>query len=294
MISFLSSAGAIKTSETLSYPDIKVGIPSTLLCIEMAIFAVLHIFAFSWRPYVNKGASGPEMQYRGGFLGFKAYIDAWNPLDIIKASARGFRWLFVGSRRRFDDPSYKKAHHHHHHLDQPPPEYTPGITFAGNGEIATEMQPQTRKPHAATAGHHRFAADDRDGLLSHVQTNPHLSPQYPPQGKHEYSSGAPAPGNSPYAEGAAGPQLGPTSMSGYQPVRPTTTATTGLRPAGMSMQGVDAGYDEEEDLQQQQSGRRAYAPLPPRPLVSSSNQPLPPPMGQAEWDVWSGPRDQRR
>jgi len=57
---------------------------------------------------------------------------------------------------------------------------------------------------------------------------------------------------------------------------------------------VDAGYDDEEDLQQQQSGRRAYAPLPPRPLVSSSNQPLPPPMGQAEWDVWSGPRDQRR
>lgn len=30
-------------------------------------------------------------------------MDAFNPWDIVKASARGFRWLFVGRRHRADD-----------------------------------------------------------------------------------------------------------------------------------------------------------------------------------------------
>lgn len=96
--------------------DVKVGIPSVLLTIEMACFSVLHIFAFSWKPYslnhssaVNAAGAGFSgmPHYEGGTLGVKAFADAANPWDIIKSSARGFRWLFVGVKNRRNDISYK-------------------------------------------------------------------------------------------------------------------------------------------------------------------------------------------
>ncbi|KAF4549248.1 Organic solute transporter Ostalpha-like protein 1 [Elsinoe fawcettii] len=122
VISFLSSgSGPLQPTKKLAYPDIKIGIPSTLLCIEMAIFAIMHLFAFPWKPYAistkasgagtrsndDSGASGAlPIRYVGGFLGLKAIADAFNPWDIIKATGRGFRWLFVGRRNRFQDTSY--------------------------------------------------------------------------------------------------------------------------------------------------------------------------------------------
>jgi Organic solute transporter Ostalpha len=113
-ISLLTSSGAIKPTSKFRTPDIKVGIPSFLLCIEMAFFAFFHLFAFSWRDYTTTSkiyqqelAAGEDpAQYQGGFLGIKAIADAANPWDIIKAVARAGRWLFVGHRKRMLDPSY--------------------------------------------------------------------------------------------------------------------------------------------------------------------------------------------
>lgn len=81
-----------------------------LICLEMAIFASLHLFAFPWRnPYGPQSAKGPELwRSQGGPYGLYAYIDAFNPWDILKAVARGFRWLFVGRRQRKTDRSYQK------------------------------------------------------------------------------------------------------------------------------------------------------------------------------------------
>ena len=115
VISLLTGSGAIKPSPKFQTPDIKVGIPSFLLCIEMAFFAFFHLFAFSWRDYTNSSkvyqqemtagdVSSP--QYQGGFLGWRAIADAANPWDMIKAVARAGRWLFVGHRKRMLDPSY--------------------------------------------------------------------------------------------------------------------------------------------------------------------------------------------
>ncbi|OWP02502.1 hypothetical protein B2J93_2710 [Marssonina coronariae] len=120
MISILTSATfqVISPNSKIAYPDLKVGLPSLLLCIEMALFAVLHLFAFSWTPYRRAPAgsddaappfahtSGPN---HGGFLGCRAFVDAMNPWDLVKASARGMRWLFVGVRHRENDASYKSA-----------------------------------------------------------------------------------------------------------------------------------------------------------------------------------------
>ncbi|KAG9617176.1 DUF300-domain-containing protein, partial [Aureobasidium melanogenum] len=95
VISFLSSSnGPLQPTKKISYPDIKVGIPSMLLCVEMAIFAVMHLFAFPWReydlsktPYADpvtapgSGFSGTAPKYHGGWMGIKAYGDTFNPWD---------------------------------------------------------------------------------------------------------------------------------------------------------------------------------------------------------------------
>lgn len=83
----------------------------------MALFAIMHVFAYPWKEYdVNRanlneaGTSNPmnESSYQGGKLGIKAYLDAFNPWDMIKAIGRGFKWLFVGHRKREEDSSYKQ------------------------------------------------------------------------------------------------------------------------------------------------------------------------------------------
>jgi hypothetical protein len=77
----------------LAYPDIKVGIPALLLSSELFIISILHIFAFPWHPYRKSNPNnGPS---RGGFFGIKAFIDALNVWDLIKAAASAVKWLFV-------------------------------------------------------------------------------------------------------------------------------------------------------------------------------------------------------
>jgi len=98
-----STLEIIRPNEVLAYPDIKVGIPSLLLCFEMACFAVLHFWAFPWRIY-SYSALGNK---KGGPLGIGAIWDAVNVWDVAKGFGRGVRWLFVGAKRRGEDPSYQ-------------------------------------------------------------------------------------------------------------------------------------------------------------------------------------------
>ncbi|KAL8716395.1 MAG: hypothetical protein Q9220_000302 [cf. Caloplaca sp. 1 TL-2023] len=119
LISFLTSTGAIKASGRFQDPDIRIGIPALLLCIEMAIFSVFHLFAFPWQVYdirrsaivASESAPGflpdPKTAYLGGPLGTRALLDAFNPWDLVKAVGRGFRWFAVGRRTREQDISYQ-------------------------------------------------------------------------------------------------------------------------------------------------------------------------------------------
>ncbi|KAJ9302767.1 hypothetical protein DTO271G3_141 [Paecilomyces variotii] len=115
LISFLTSSGALKPTRLVQSQDLKIGIPNLLICIEMAIFAVMHLWAFKWQPYrldSLNASNDPEFyggkaRYHGGFMGIKALIDAFNPWDLMKAIGRGLRWLFVGRKTRMLDPSYQ-------------------------------------------------------------------------------------------------------------------------------------------------------------------------------------------
>ncbi|KAK5128024.1 hypothetical protein LTR85_005141 [Meristemomyces frigidus] len=172
LISLLSSgSGPLQPTNKIAYQDIKVGIPSVMLCIEMAIFSVMHLFAFPWKEYrissdpltmTGAGYSGGEAKYKGGPMGMKAMMDAFNPWDIIKASARGFRWLFVGYRHRTEDISYQGPHK----LDGNTGYMGP--TYAGGLEPATELRPSDDggRGRTDTLGT-ELGEDDRAGLLRH-------------------------------------------------------------------------------------------------------------------------------
>ncbi|OAA57037.1 DUF300 domain containing protein [Niveomyces insectorum RCEF 264] len=119
-----STLNIVHPNSVIAYPDIKVGIPSMLLCVEMACFAVLHLWAFPYRPYLDNAPTkfypvadpdGPDPTPKvnehytrsGGFMGFRALFDALNIWDVVKAFGRGVRWLFVGIRHRREDISYQ-------------------------------------------------------------------------------------------------------------------------------------------------------------------------------------------
>jgi hypothetical protein len=179
IISLLTAdSGPLKATKQIAGPDLRIGIPSMLTCVEMSIFAVLHLFAFPWKPYdlarrhepLPQAGEDivPESPKKYAHGPARALISTFNPWDIVKACGRGFRWLFVGARHRKNDPSYQTKLDPLSKLDTG---YHNGPTFAGNGEPATETALDKE------TGVQRSDHSDRAGLLSYAQANPSLSRQ---------------------------------------------------------------------------------------------------------------------
>lgn len=155
----------------------------------MSIFATVHIWAFSWKPYDIKKNPVPGATYQGGTLGLKALLDAFNLWDVVKAAARSFRWLFHGRKFRQGDVSYQAA------TGSP-------VKDLGDEEDTSYRGPQPLYqyahdqemgvlPHQVAGGRrpppsHALQrmtsdpSDDQRGLLSHAQSNPQSSNPLPP------------------------------------------------------------------------------------------------------------------
>lgn len=267
-----------------------------LLCAEMAIFAVLHVFAFPWKPYSKKhnkliddpvnapglGFSGGEMRYQGGFLGWKAIADAFNPWDIIKAIGRSFRWLFVGRKHRKNDSSYEyaarvasqdqnggsssKLDDDYHHQQSyaatntnlpPDPKAAPPYSDGGDLEL--------RPTHHSGSSDTDHDYEDQAGLLSHAQGDPSSSYSYPPrnQGPLHTIDPAPFPSDTSYHP--------PTSnYPSHPPPHPlagaSRTDTVGLERPGMAL---------------------TSNPNPNRENVHPAMRTEPDPRGP-DWDIWNG------
>jgi hypothetical protein len=205
LISILTSTfDILKATSTIAYPDIKVGIPSLLLCVEMACFAVMHIFAYPWKVYITGSEGGnypsstdptqPDFNNigpkQGGPLGIRAIMDAMNPWDLVKAFGRGIRWAFVGRRHREDDISYKLN--------------STGITpqATRTDEDSTYKRP-INLPIAEQFRRSKFGIpgdqDEGAGLIAHAQPNPYHNTgaglytpareRYDPQTGQEISTG---------------------------------------------------------------------------------------------------------
>ncbi|KAF2477366.1 DUF300-domain-containing protein [Lindgomyces ingoldianus] len=258
VISFLTrEGGPLKTSKKIQGPDLRIGIPSMLVCVEMAIFAVLHLFAFPWKPYDLGRNQNPLHASGDGFSGdipkryahgpARALASAFNPWDIIKACGRGFRWLFVGVRHRKADISYQTK------LGSiSSTRYPQGPTFAGNGELATEIT-KPRKGSAG-AGKNGFEDSDTAGLLSHTQANP-----YAGQDPYSVSHGRPAATYNPDSLPAA-----PAPGQEYGVTRPERGRRTELEPQDRSYRGA------------------RVSPSPPRLPQLNTERPM------TEWDMFAG------
>ena len=145
--------------------DLKYGLPELLINIEMAIFSVLHLWAFAWKPYalqpgeVTDFYGNGKESYQGGKFGFKALVDAMNPLDLFKAIGRGGRWLFVGRKNRTQDSSYR------------PQDQSIGLESSASGPDGTSYQGAGTAMSGARKT--RYAGDEEgEVLLANAQSNP--------------------------------------------------------------------------------------------------------------------------
>jgi hypothetical protein len=245
-----------------------------LTCIEMAIFAVLHLFAFSWKPYAVKEHpvvgmewSNSNEKYFGGKLGVQAYIDAYNPWDLIKAVVRGFKWLFFGVRKRHEDSSYK---------DGPMPGDGVGLESSNAGTAPDFASVVGSKP----TKYSRLNDDDSQGLLGHAQAQP-VSQRDPspmrPEGQRMDSG-----------------DLGslPVRPDNFISSHPTPGSVNyGHQETGVTSIAVEMGSDSDFQAvhrsrphPSEMSGDTGYHGAQPPPAI------IPPPSsGQDQrWDVWAG------
>jgi hypothetical protein len=198
----------VQANAVFAYPDIKVGWPGLILCFEMSLFAILHLWAFPYSPYVP-GAKPtfypcPDQRLShsmpphenlhsfpsGGPLGIHAFIDAANLWDYAKAFGRGIRWLFCGIKRRKEDVSYDASRSTTHIT-----------TSLAMDDLVKKKKKHDSKPrgtaHLPIANEFRrsrfglpavpgdpMAREERVGLIANAQPNPVTaippSPSRPP------------------------------------------------------------------------------------------------------------------
>lgn len=206
MISILTSTfNVLEATEHVAYPDLKVGIPSFLLCVEMAIFAIMHIFAYPYKPYItgseqdkypsSHDPSHPDINKigpkQGGPLGIRAIVDAMNPWDLVKAFGRGIRWIIVGRRHRENDVSYKMNSNE----VLPDTSRTTTTDSTYKGAVVLPIAEQFRRSKFGLP----TDTEEGAGLIAHAQAQPYrhsasgrytpARERYDPQTGQEISSG---------------------------------------------------------------------------------------------------------
>ncbi|KAI5296417.1 hypothetical protein KEM52_002829 [Ascosphaera acerosa] len=167
ILNWLIAGGKIHPTKKIAYSDIKVAITGLLLTLEMALFSVLHFFAFSARPFYLKNLGGKAQQYQGGWFGILAWVEAFNPWDFLKAGARGLRWLLVGVRHRQEDPSYRQARPGYHRNSSA---FSEGVDSVAMGDPMAPLAASELPP----AGHNRHD-DPYVGRFDAVKSDPRWS-----------------------------------------------------------------------------------------------------------------------
>lgn len=293
-ISFLVSTGAIKASAHIVEPDIKIGIPSLLLCIEMAIFSVFHLWAFPWQVYhiqrsaivASESAPGflpdPKTAYRGGPLGIKALMDALNPWDLVKAIGRGFRWFAVGRRTREQDISYKSSISHGTGLEP-----SRDTNLEGDWCTDNSFDSQSR-PYVVAGGkgpgrYQPVDGEEDDRLLSHAQSVPQSLPVSDDTSYPRRMVRHPTPPPNSHT-----PALNDDLYSDHLPTKPRPSSTQQRSYHGAEQQPGDINPPEVTGYH-----RASITPIPHEPAPSylyESEPPMPHLRGHGGhgWDGWDG------
>ncbi|KAF2092690.1 hypothetical protein NA57DRAFT_82054 [Rhizodiscina lignyota] len=139
IFSFLRSSGALHPSKYFTLNDLSNGLPSLILCCEMAPIALFFFVAYPVKPYSRKG----DQWYHGGPLGCYAILQALNPVDIVIELLQGVRAKFhrdggytsvVAPHASYDGPGYAE-----------PPQY--GQYANHEYEMRNEQTPRVKAHH---------------------------------------------------------------------------------------------------------------------------------------------------
>ena len=102
IFSFLQSSGNLHANKYLTFNNLTNGLPSLILCCEMALISPFFLMFYSIKPYILGHMSSPEnpssrhdiQRYQGGPLGFYAILQAINVFDIVIELLKGTRAKF--------------------------------------------------------------------------------------------------------------------------------------------------------------------------------------------------------
>ena len=103
IFTILRATKVLKPTDTLTYADTQIGLPTLLTCVEMVPISLLFHYAYSYRPYVigakiplkpaahRDSMMPPPSSYQGGFLGLRAWLAILNPMETIEGIVFAFR-----------------------------------------------------------------------------------------------------------------------------------------------------------------------------------------------------------
>ncbi|KAJ5987764.1 hypothetical protein N7481_002974 [Penicillium waksmanii] len=111
----LDATGTLKPSDTLSYADIIIGLPTLIICLQVVPFAFLFYHAYSIKSYtkMNVKRSGDSQQYlavvngetgrprvkryQGGPLGIYAWLALFNPGELFRDIKSTYKMFHASS-----------------------------------------------------------------------------------------------------------------------------------------------------------------------------------------------------
>lgn len=87
-------------TETMNYTDMRVGVPSLVVMLELVGFSILFHFAYPVTPYdlSSDGAAREDAHYQGGPLGIKALIQMLNPSEFMIST----KFMFTMKKKALD------------------------------------------------------------------------------------------------------------------------------------------------------------------------------------------------
>lgn len=132
--------GVFKPTNGWTTADVELGISALLICSEMVVFAVLHVYSFTYVPYIVPGVATNA---------FKSLWDGFNPIDLVREvlwACEDISLILRGREMRIRDQhslSHKlerantiRATRRHRFFNKIRNAHLPGRTGAGAGSAA--------------------------------------------------------------------------------------------------------------------------------------------------------------
>ncbi|CZR55851.1 uncharacterized protein PAC_05739 [Phialocephala subalpina] len=116
IFTFLTSGNDLHPTSHITFKDLSIGLPNLIISCEMVIFSLAFLYIYRTQEYIFKPTASTAVPlghggYQGGFMGFIAYGQALNILDILQGiiSVPGLLLSRRGGSRRSRRTGGKKV-----------------------------------------------------------------------------------------------------------------------------------------------------------------------------------------